>query len=74
MDKFCAFNLVLWSRVFAFLVRLNGRVCSGNGNSLRYSGDVIGPRMHRGRGDPGSWLVSFDIFGGDDSDVLNELF
>ena len=37
-----------------------------------YSGEVIGSRMHCGRGDPGSWLVSFDVFG-DDSGVLIEL-
>ena len=26
--------------------------------------------MHRGRGDSGSWLTSFDVFGSEDSDVF----
>ena len=57
-----------------FWFELNGRVCSGSGNSFRYSGDVIGSRMHRGGGDLGSWLLSFDAFGSDDSDMLAKLF
>ena len=57
-----------------FWFELSGRDCSGNGNSLRYSGDVIGSRIHRGRGDSGSWLVSSDVFGSDDSDMLAKSF
>ena len=68
-------NFVLFTRFcgeeyLRFWLELCGRDCSGNGNSLRYSGDVIGSRMHRGRGDSGSWLTSFDVFGSEDSDVF----
>ena len=32
---------------FRFWFELSGRDSSGNGNSLRYSGDVIGSRVQR---------------------------
>ena len=68
--NFVLFSWFCGDEYLRFWFELNDRVCSGSINSLRYSADVIGSRMHRGRGDSGLWLMSFDVFGSEDSDVF----